>query len=169
MKILCSNILQNIILLQLMLFSIFDHMSTQHRISLYLTIWPILSYLAYLGCCPTSTGVGLFDSIMCSLPKVRRHYTLKTLILTYLLIFDSSGYWWNITILMIYCLLSKDVCATRMRALGVSFIWLEVRMTWDRREAKRGWVEMGVGRDGWHLNPYCISLWVRYGCYSAWI
>ena len=141
MKILYSNILQNIILLQLVFFNLDIEMRPSDVLS--------------------KVGVGLevFGVIMLSVLRCRRYNTLKCLYLTYLLLFVSSGSWWNITILDdILSLFSKDVCATRMRALDLSFIWRRVRITWDRREAKRGWVEMGVGRDGCHLDPYLSVL-----------
>jgi hypothetical protein len=47
-------------------------------------------------------------------------------------------------VLVIYSLF-KDVCATSIRALGVSFICLDINTTWDEREAKSGWIGMDLG------------------------
>ena len=45
-------------------------------------------------------GLDLFGVIMCSEPRCRMDYTLKSLYLTYLRIFDSSEYY---TYIVIYC------------------------------------------------------------------
>ena len=66
----------------------------------YLTIW---SYLAILCCCPTSTRVAIFGSIIGSLLKVRRYFTLKVLYFTYLSIFDSSA------LIVIFCYIGLNV------------------------------------------------------------
>ena len=59
--------------------------------------------------------------------------------------------------LLWYSLSSKTCVPTSIRALGVSFICLDINTTWDEREAKSGWIGMDICINRWHLG---IGLWL---------